>query len=407
MGKIPRRTILKSSALFAGMRLLETTLPAITHKLNIAVIGAGAFGGWTALHLLRRGAKVTLLDSWGPGNSRASSGGETRVIRATYGANQRYTRMAVRALELWKENEARWQRQLYTRTGALWMVAGPGDYETASIPLLEELKLKYAKLTTEEASKRYPQINFDGVHWALWEQEAGYILARQACEVVLQNFLKEGGEYIQTQVQPGQIENGRMTSIKLSNGNQLNAGRYVFACGPWLGKLFPEILGNKIKPTRQDVFFFGTPAGDTRFDETNFPVWINHGAALFYGIPGNRWRGFKIADDTHGPDFDPTNGERVPSDSALKAARDLIALRFPALKDAPLVESRVCQYENSPDSNFILDRHPEANNVFFAGGGSGHGYKMGPALGELMADLVFTDKPSTSEPMFSLSRFEK
>ncbi|MCI0446977.1 FAD-dependent oxidoreductase [bacterium] len=405
MDKIPRRTILKSSAVLAGMHLLETSLPAVTPKLNVAVIGAGAFGGWTALHLLRRGAKVTLLDSWGPGNSRASSGGETRVIRGTYGANKIYTRMALRALELWKENESRWQRQLYTRTGALWMVAGSGDFETASMPVLDELKLKYTKLTTEEAAKRYPQINFDGIKWALWEDEAGFLLARQACEVVLQNFIKEGGEYIQTQVQPGSIENGRMTSIKFSNGNEMNGGSYVFACGPWLGKVFPDVIGNKIHPTRQDVFYFGTPAGDTRFDEKNFPVWINHGDALFYGIPGNRWRGFKIADDTHGPDFDPTNGEREPSETALKAARDLIAVRFPALKDAPLVESRVCQYENSPDSNYIIDKHPEANNVWLVGGGSGHGYKMGPALGESVAELVFTDK--SADPFFRLARFKK
>lgn len=405
MDKIPRRTVLKSSAVLAGMHLLETSLPAVTPQLNVAVIGAGAFGGWTALHLLRRGAKVTLLDAWGPGNSRASSGGETRVIRGTYGANKIYTKMALRALQLWKENESRWQRQLYTRTGALWMVAGTGDFETASIPVLDELKLKYTKLTSAEAAKRYPQINFDGIKWALWEDEAGYLLARQSCELVLQNFLKEGGEYIQTQVQPGPIENGRMTSIKFSNGNEMNGGSYVFACGPWLGKVFPDVIGNKIRPTRQDVFFFGTPAGDTRFDEKNFPVWINHSDALFYGIPGNRWRGFKIADDTHGPDFDPTTSERKPSETALKAARDLIAIRFPALKDAPLVESRVCQYENSPDSNYIIDKHPAANNVWLIGGGSGHGYKMGPALGELVAELVFTDK--SADPLFRLSRFEK
>jgi glycine/D-amino acid oxidase-like deaminating enzyme len=165
------------------------------------------------------------------------------------------------------------------------------------------------------------------------------------------------------------------------------------------------VIGNKIRPTRQDVFYFGTAAGDTRFDEKNFPIWINHGDALFYGIPGNRWRGFKIADDSHGPDFDPTNDERKPSETALKAARDLIAIRFPALKDAPLVESRVCQYENSPDSNYIIDKHPAANNVWLIGGGSGHGYKMGPALGELVAELVYSDK--SADPLFCLSRFKK
>jgi monomeric sarcosine oxidase len=405
MGKIGRRTILKSSAVLAGMHLLGNTTTALSPKIHIAVIGAGAFGGWTALHLQRRGAQVTLLDSWGPGNSRASSGGETRVIRATYGGNRIYTQMAIRALQLWKEHETKWQRQYYTRTGALWMVTGAGEYETASLPLLDEAKFKYERLSTEQAAKRYPQINFDGVQWALFEQEAGYLLARQACEAVLQTFLKEGGKYLQTNVKPGSVQNNRMDSIELSDGTKLQAAKYVFACGPWLGKIFPDVLGKIIQPTRQDVFYFGTPAGDLRFDEPNFPVWVDHGETLIYGIPGNKYRGFKVADDTRGPDFDPTNGDRRPSEAALKVARDFLALRFPALKDAPLVESRVCQYENSPDSNFIMDRHPEAGNVWFAGGGSGHGYKMGPAFGEMMSELVYSDK--SSESIFRLSRFKK
>jgi glycine/D-amino acid oxidase-like deaminating enzyme len=405
MEKISRRTILKSSAVLAGMHMLEGTSSAIDPKIHIAVIGAGAFGGWTALHLLKRGAQVTLLDAWGPGNSRASSGGETRVIRATYGGNRIYTQMAIRALHLWKEYETKWQRPLYTRTGALWMVTGEGEYETASIPLLDEAKFGYQKLTTDEAAKKYPQVNFDGVHWVLFEEEAGFLFARQACEVVLQNFIKEGGKYIQSNVKPGVITNNNMDSIELSDGTKLQAAKYVFACGPWLGKVFPEAIGKLIRPTRQEVFFFGTPAGDERFDEKHFPVWVDHGKALIYGIPGNKWRGSKVADDTHGPDFDPTNGIRIASESALKVVRDLVTVRFPVLKDAPIVESRVCQYENSPDSNFIMDRHPQAKNVWLAGGGSGHGYKMGPAFGEMLSDLVLSEK--SPEPLFSLARFKK
>ena len=254
MEKIPRRTILKSSALLAGMHVLGNTLSAVSPKLHVAVIGAGAFGGWTALYLLRRGVHVTLLDAWGPGNSRASSGGETRVIRATYGGNRIYTQMAIRALQLWKENEAKWQRSFYTRTGALWMITGSGEYETASIPLLDEAKFKYEKLTTEEAAKRYPQVNFDGVQWALFEQEAGYLLARQACEGVLQSFIKEGGKYVQAHVKPGAIQNNRMSSIELSDGTKLQAAKYVFACGPWLGKIFPEELGKTNTPYTSGCF---------------------------------------------------------------------------------------------------------------------------------------------------------
>ena len=138
-------------------------------------------------------------------------------------------------------------------------------------------------------------------------------------------------------------------------------------------------MGDLIRPTRQEVFFFGTPEGDPRFSESALPVWIDRAERIFYGVPGNQWRGFKLADDTRGAPFDPTSGERVPSAQGLQAARDYLAFRFPALKGSPLLEARVCQYENSPDQHLIVDRHPGAGNVWLVGGGSGHGFKLGPA----------------------------
>jgi glycine/D-amino acid oxidase-like deaminating enzyme len=160
-----------------------------------------------------------------------------------------------------------------------------------------------------------------------------------------------------------------------------------------------------IKPTRQEVFFFGPPAGDARFSEENMPVWLDMATKRFYGIPGNQWRGFKIACDIRGPEFDPTSGERTVSDEGLRAAREYVDFRFPGMKGAPLVESRVCQYEQSPDEHFIIDRHPHARNVWVAGGGSGHGYKHGPAVGEMVSELLLSQKPP--EPAFALSRFQK
>jgi len=164
------------------------------------------------------------------------------------------------------------------------------------------------------------------------------------------------------------------------------------------------VIGDRVRPTRQEVFFFGTPPGDTRFTEGALPVWADHGAGFIYGIPGNEWRGFKIADDTRGPPFDPTDGERIPTPETLRAARDYLALRFPGLKNAPLVESRVCQYENSPDEHFIIDRHPAAANAWLVGGGSGHGFKHGPAVGELVAGLVLDANPPALPPEFRLAR---
>jgi len=372
--------------------------------MRVVVVGAGAFGGWTALHLLRKGAKVTLVDSWGPGNSRASSGGETRVIRGVYGSGRIYTAMAARAFTLWEENERRWKRKLYRRTGALWMMSDEGTYVRESVPILREHGFPFEELTVAEAARRYSQVSFTGLKWAFVEKNAGFLLARQACAAVLEGFVSEGGEYRQAAVTPGVMESDSLASLLLSDGSRLAADTYVFACGPWLPELFPKAIGSWIQPTRQEVFFFGTPAGDLRFNEDRMPVWVEVPRFL-YGIPGNERRGFKIADDARGSDFDPTSGDRAAGAEGLKVAREYIAMRFPALAKAPLVETRVCQYENSPDHDFLVDRHPRVQNAWLVGGGSGHGFKHGPALGELVASNVLGEKPV--EPLFSYARLKK
>lgn len=401
---ISRRSFLKTSALLAGGSLLHalSATGTVKKKPSVVVVGAGAFGGWSALHLLRNGADVLLIDAWGPGNSRASSGGETRVIRGIYGPNKIYVQWVARSFQLWRENELKWNRKVYTKTGALWMIRDQDDFVQAAIPLLQEAGLLTHQWTVDEASKKYPQINFADVKKIVHEEEAGYLVARQSCALVLEIFRQEGGQYSLSFVKPGAIQDAAMENIVLSDGSKFRADAYVFACGPWLGQLFPDAIGNLIRPSRQEVFFFGTPAGDRRFYEERTPVWIDFGKQLIYGIPGNERRGMKIADDSHGPDFDPTSGERTVTTEGLNAARSFLEYRFPDLKGAPLVESRVCQYENSPDGHFLIDRHPQAMNVWIVGGGSGHGFKMGPALGEYVADLVLEKK--AIDPFFSFSR---
>lgn len=373
-------------------------------KPHIAIIGAGAFGGWTALHLLERGARVTLLDAWGPGNSRASSGGETRIIRCTYGPNQPYTALAARALKLWEKYEKRWKRRVLHRSGVLWMVSSRDDaYERGSLPVLREERVKFEELSTAQMKKRWPQIQLSDVRWGIFEPECGYLDARESCRLVVEKFIAAGGIYRQAAVLPGGLEQAPLRGLRLSDGPRLRADIYVFACGPWLGKLFPATLGNVIKPTKQDIFFFGAPAGDSRFIDTHLPVWGDHGKRFFYGIPGNDSRGFKVADDTRGLAFDPTDGQRVVSPATLRRVREYVTFRFPALKDAPLIESRVCQYEQTADSNFVVDRHPRMENVWLLGGGSGHGFKHGPALGEIVAEAILRDRETDST--WKLSRF--
>jgi glycine/D-amino acid oxidase-like deaminating enzyme len=173
----------------------------------------------------------------------------------------------------------------------------------------------------------------------------------------------------------------------------IEAGQFVFACGAWLGKLFPDVLGSRIFPSRQEVFFFGIPAGDTRFAPPELPTWLFQ-EDLVYGMPDIESRGLKIAFDEHGERVDPDTQSRIVSSAMTEEVRRYVGRRFPALKDAPIVETRVCQYENSWNGDFLVDRHPEMENVWFVGGGSGHGFKHGPAMGEYVAGQILDGGPA-------------
>jgi glycine/D-amino acid oxidase-like deaminating enzyme len=369
---------------------------------HVAVVGAGAFGGWTALALLRAGMRVTLIDAWGAGHARASSGGETRVIRGAYGGVPIYSEMAARAMVLWREAEQQWKRELYFRTGAVWMFAGDDSYVRRSIEPMKAVGLTIEQVSLADAARRYPQMGFEGVRTVFFEPEAGYIPARAACELVREAVVREGGEYRHAWVRPGRVAEGRLTNLALSDGSTVGADRMVFACGPWMAEVFPEVIGRRIVATRQEVFFFATPPGDRQYDVGALPVWVHLDERLVYGTPAHERRGLKVADDTAGDEVNPTTMERVPTPAGLARARAILRERFPALANAPLVEARVCQYEASSDGHFLIDRHPQLENVWLVGGGSGHGFKMGPALGEHVAAVV--QGGTKGHPMFAYGR---
>jgi len=327
-------------------------------------------------------------------------------MRGTYGPDQPYTEMASRALKLWQKYERRWKRQFLHRSGVLWMASGHDDaFERGSVEMLRAAKMKFQELSATKMRKRWPQIHFEGIQWGIFEPECGYLDARASCQAVVEAFVATGGKYRQLAVLGDDLESGPLRNLALLDGSRLQADCFVFACGPWLGKLFPKTVGELVHPTKQDVFFFGPPPGDDRFTDAHLPVWADHRGRFRYGIPGSDRRGFKIADDTRGAAFDPTNGERVVSPETLRDIREYLGFRFPALKGAPLLETRVCQYEQTPDSHFIIDRHPAMENVWIVGGGSGHGFKHGPAIGEMIADLIL--KKREPEPIFRLGRFKQ
>jgi sarcosine oxidase len=368
-------------------------------QYDVAVIGAGVFGAWTAYHLRRSGRSVVLLDAYGPGNSRASSGGESRIIRMGYGAAAIYTRWSLRALDLWREFCERSGRRLFHQTGVLWLARDNDPYVTPTESVLQETGARFERLARTELDRRFPQFHFGGVTWGLYEPESGVLMARRAVQAVVEEAVREGVTYYCEAVAPPRGQ-GRLDAIITAGGEPIRAGQFVFACGPWLAKLFPEHLAGVIHPTRQEVFFFGAPPGDPQFAPPAFPAWIDFGREI-YGLPDLEGRGVKLAPDRRGPPFDPDAGERVVPAESIAAARRVLAERFPALRDAPLVESRVCQYENTATSDFLIDRHPDFDNVWLVGGGSGHGFKHGPALAEYVAARLADG--AQPEPRFQLA----
>jgi sarcosine oxidase len=372
---------------------------------DVVVVGAGVFGAWSAFHLVRRGQSALLIDAYGPGNSRSSSGGESRIIRMGYGADELYTRWAMRSLVQWKEllAETMGTPPLFHQTGVLWL--GSKDYARLNemTTVLTRCKVPFESLSSNAIAERYPQFSSQDLSSGILETESGVLMGRRAVSEVTDSALSLGAEYRQAQVTPPgatDSRNSRLASISTNNGEKISAGQFVFACGAWLGKIFPEILGPRIFPSRQEVLFFGVPPGDSQFSARSLPTWLIQ-ADEVYGMPDLESRGFKIAFDGHGQRVDPDTLTRVVSAESVERVREYVAKRFPALANAPIVETRVCQYENTSNGDFLIDRHPEMHNVWFAGGGSGHGFKHGPAIGKYIAQQILDAGPA--EPRFALA----
>jgi monomeric sarcosine oxidase len=368
----------------------------LAESYDVVVVGAGVFGSWTANRLQRSGRSVALLDAYGAGNSRSSSGGETRILRMGYGQQEIYTRWSHASLRLWTELFQHVNRpELFQKTGVLWTPA-VGDLNTAhTLAAYKKCGVTFQTLTPDELARRFPQVRYSSERVGVFEPESGVALARRAVQAVVDDAICNGLDYFRdAALAPDGAE------VRTGSGKVLRAGTFVYACGPWLPKIFPHILEERIRPTRQEVYFFGTEAGDRRFTSPDMPAWIDFSDELgAYTLPDIENRGFKLAFDRHGPKFDPDTGDRLAG--GIDIARSFLAERFPALARAPLVESRVCQYENTSTGDFLIDRHPEFDNVWLVGGGSGHGFKHGPMVGEYVTALL--DGTGDVEARFSLA----
>ena len=399
---ITRRSLLLSGAGAAAVASLPRPLRGQT-AIDVVVVGAGVFGAWTASRLLDAGQRVMLVDAWGPAHARASSGGESRMTRAGYGADEIYTRMAWQSLDDWRALSARSGLPIFHQTGVLFFAPAVDAYFEQSIAVHRRLGFPIEVLDGAALRRRFPQIDFTGIEAGLYEPGFGALMARRSVQTLVAEFVRRGGAYRQGQVMPPDTQSRALTGLTLAGGERIEAGRFVFACGPWLGRVLPDLLARRIFPTRQEVFFFAPEAGDERWLPGRLPGWADfNGGDIYYGFPDLEARGFKIAHDAHGAPIDPDRGDRIASAQALADVRAFMARRFPALAGRPLSEARVCQYENSSNGDFLIDRHPHWDNAVMVGGGSGHGFKHGPAVGRYAADLLL-GRLGAPEPRFSLA----
>jgi len=371
-------------------------------KEHVAVVGAGVFGAWTAHHLQQQGHRVTLIDAWGPAHSRASSGGESRLTRAAYGKDAIYTRMARDSLPQWKALSEVSGLPVFVPCGILFFFPTDEPYVHDSIAAHKKFGLPTEVLTQAEMARRFPMIDFDGIRVGLYEPGFGALMARRSVLTLVERFVKAGGTYMKGFVEPPASSAKSLNELRLSSGESVKADRFVFAAGPWLPKLFPDVIGPKIEPTRQEVFYFAAPPGDRHFLPGAMPGWADfNGGDIFYGFPDLETRGLKFAHDQHGVVVDPDTQSRRPTDAALAEITSYRDRRFPALHGAQLIGAEVCQYENSSNGDFLIDFHPELKNVLLVGGGSGHGFKHGPEVGRYAAARLAGS--AAVEPRFSLA----
>jgi glycine/D-amino acid oxidase-like deaminating enzyme len=368
---------------------------------HVAVVGAGVFGAWTAHHLQNAGHRVTLIDAWGASHSRASSGGESRLTRAGYGRDAIYTRFAHDSLPQWQALSAISGLPILVHCGVVFFSEREDDYFRGSIAVHKELGFPIERMGRADLKRAFPMIDFEGIEVGLHEPKFGALMARRSVQTLVDRFVRSGGEYRRGATLPVQ-GSGRLDGAKLQSSENLKADRFVFALGPWLPKIFPDVLGKKIFATRQEVFYFATPPGSRKFLPNVMPGWADFNAGdIFYGFPDLENRGVKFAHDQHGALIDPDTQDRRFTQAALDEVVAFRDRRFPDLRRAQLIGAEVCQYENSSNGDFLIDMHPQLENVLLLGGGSGHGFKHGPEVGRYAAARLFGSvKP---EPRFSLA----
>ena len=350
-------------------------------------MGAGTFGASLAWWLARSGERVTLVDQFEPGDSRASSGGETRLYRCSHGPDSEYTAMAWRARALWRELEEESGEELLVNCGMAWFAHREDGWEVESERTLAQQDIPVERLEVADAARLYPSFRGDDLAFVLLEPEGGVLRAERSMLALAAQAVAHGARIVRGRARPEEA------TVVLEDSTRLEGDVVVWACGPWLAKLFPDLVSLNV--TQQELLFFdGGPA----WRAPGLPGWCDYDLAR-YGTADIDEVGIKAALDDEGPPLDPDAD--LPSTSRTeKHVRAYLRERFPALERAPLLGARSCRYEITADTRLIAAPHPEHPGVWIVGGGSGHGLKHGPPIAERLATAFTSGTPMPAD--FSL-----
>jgi glycine/D-amino acid oxidase-like deaminating enzyme len=454
-GPLGRRDFIRAAGAGTGLLLLggnaQADAPGAQRSAairasaspDVVIIGAGIWGSFTAYHLRQMGAKVTLVDAYGPGNARSTSGDESRGVRSSYGdrpgsLGELWMLWARESMKRWLAFDDEWGRELrlnlFHVTGDLIFRDEWDNFQLRCKLWWDKHQIPYHIVHPEDVRKSYPVFSLDDITAILYEPDAGVVRARRAVQAVAAAFEKLGGQIVIGRASPSSVVDGRLEEITLDTGAKLRADTFVYAVGPWLGKTFPELFAKKMRLPIGYVCYFATPIGDERFTYPNLPSYNFPGVTGWPALPVDN-RGFRVrgserlpqpaqtvakadertknanasavdvgsnAANAAGPaqqsgkaqpdvppqQQDPDTSDRWANQERIDGSRRFVAHRFPVLKDAPIAQTHACHYEITSSGNFIIDHHPTWTNVWIAAGGNAEGFKFGPKIGDYVAQRV-------------------
>jgi sarcosine oxidase len=370
---------------------------------DVIVVGLGAMGGAACDHLARRGMRVIGLDRFRPPHTSGSSHGESRIIREAYFEDPRYVPIVQRAYECWMELERDIGRPLLRMTGGLMIGDPAGVLVSGAIRSAETHRLPYELLTAAQTRAKFPALNVEDPHVAVWEPRAGVLYPEACVSSQLERAARNGATLKMSEPALSWRSDGEGVEVTTAMG-KYRAAQLVLAAGAWLPGLLPE-LRHLFTVERMVAYWFDAKSHPEWYAPDRFPIWIwEHERGRFiYGFP-RVGEAIKIAKHHEGQMVAPDDVDRNVSADEIAAMLALVGAKLPSAAGA-LRSSSTCLYTNTPDEVFIIDWHPANANTLIVSACSGHGFKFANAIGEVVADLVLDGRSRFDLAPFALSRF--